>query len=222
MSNSAASTSESLPPTDLDDGPSQETSEESLNAATSSTDGESEAAPPTFVAPAAPQEAPQQPQESPLTPTSTVSTAAPAAPQPRAEVAIVAERLANYKAILMSRGNTEPKLKIAASELASVVRQILADPSDDVLTVVWTFFIENADGVCQDMVALQGTNQLDVQMRFKVDLVYTLFRKAVTGLDVSNPKVVQADLVRSRLNCPGLLLYLQRKARGVVSMRQAS
>ena len=162
---------------------------------------------PKVVTPPAPPAPPPQVKSDPVV----VATPAAPAASPSSESVIVGELLDSYKTILLTRGATPTMIKTASATFANVMARALRDRGDEVFGVIWKFFVDNKDTVCQESVALQGVDSLDNPTRFKVEIFYTLFRKAVLGVDVTNPKLVSIDLVRSRLNCPPLLTYLQKR-----------
>jgi len=194
-----------------------------------STDTKSPTTPPPQAtgAPATPSPPPAPPKPAPVEPPRPAAAQPPAPPKKEAapapkvaehdksisqSVSILIERLDAYKTIMTGQSVSDSGFKAAALDLANVVQRVLREPTEEILNTVWDFFVANKDGVCQESIALQGINVLDPQTRFRVEIVYTLFRKAVNGVDVSDKKLVNTDLVRSRLNCPSLFVFLQQKA----------
>jgi hypothetical protein len=143
-----------------------------------------------------------------------VVTAAPAPAQtPSRAAAVVTELLGAYKTFLTGTNGTPAAFRNAALTLGNIVARLLQTPTDEVLTVVWDFFVANKNGVLIESAALQGIDALDLQSRQKTEFVYILFRQAVNGIDVGDVKRVRSDLVQAKLNSPKLILFLQEKAR---------
>lgn len=128
------------------------------------------------------------------------------------EKAVVIELLATYKTYLTTRNANATAFQNAAKTLSNIVARILRTPTDNVLSVVWDFFVANKTGILQENCALQGAEVLDPQTRFRTEIVYTLFRMATNGIDIGNSKTVNLQTVQSRLRSQALVLFLQRKA----------
>ncbi|CAK9254153.1 unnamed protein product [Sphagnum jensenii] len=115
-----------------------------------------------------------------VAPTPTPTTVAPVvtpvvAPKPTPQetydaqlVAVLKERLEQYKKYLMVPIASHVTQKSAAQTLDAVVQSVLSRPIPDVFEVVWDFFVVNATGVCHEGWALQGVDALDKQRRFKL------------------------------------------------------
>jgi hypothetical protein len=135
-------------------------------------------------------------------------------------VGILTELLNNYKGFLTTKGTARSDFADAARTLANVFARILRDPTPENLETVWDFFVANKSGVMQESVALMGVTNLDKQIRFKTEIIYTLFRMAGNGVDVGATANVRTELVQSRLNSPALILFLQEKARVVAILKK--
>ena len=107
---------------------------------------------------------------------------------------------------------------VAAKTLGSVIVRMLNTPTNDMMTAMWGFFVEHKNDILQESAALQGIEALDTTTRMRVELTYTLFRQAVNGVDVGNPKNVNMAFVQSRLKCPQLIPFLQAKANVVSTL----
>ena len=144
------------------------------------------------------------------------------APAPDAqEKAVVVELLATYKTYLTTRNANAVAFQNAAKTLANIVARILRTPTDNVLNVVWDFFVANKNGILQEGCALQGIEVLDPQTRFRTEIVYTLFRLAVNGVNVGDSKTINLQTVQSRLKSQALILFLQKKSAVVAATKTA-
>jgi hypothetical protein len=137
-------------------------------------------------------------------------------------VALVTEQLANYNKWLTVPVATTKSYQAAAKSLANVVARMLANPAPSLFTVVWNFFVAHKTDILAEGMALRGVEVLDTSTRFKVEIVYTLFRQAVQGKNVGNPKTTNMSIVQSRLKCPTLVTFLVAKAQMVATMAAQS
>jgi hypothetical protein len=146
---------------------------------------------------------------------------APPPPELSPAAAAVKEQLSKYKTFLSTETYTTAGSQHAAKTFANVAARMLQTPTDEVFGIVWDFFVDNQDGVLMEIRALQGVEVLDHQTRFRLELIYTIFRKAAAGVDIGNSQLVRTDILQQQLRCPQLVLFLQNKA-SVVARRSAS
>lgn len=151
----------------------------------------------------------------PVVPVHTVVSNQTSAPSISQEANIVTELLTRYKTYLSTNNPSTTTFKNAAMTFANVVERILRTPTQDVMLAVWNFFVDNKNGVLLENTALQGVDSLAVQTRFRAEIVYTLFRLSVTGVDIGNQKRFDLSLIQSRLKCNALILFLQAQAQNV-------
>ena len=128
------------------------------------------------------------------------------------------ELLQTYHSQLSVKPGTTRSFQVAAKTLGSVIVRMLNTPTNDMMTAMWGFFVEHKNDILQESAALQGIEALDTTTRMRVELTYTLFRQAVNGVDVGNPKKVNMAIVQSRLKCPQLIPFLQAKANVVSTL----
>lgn len=141
---------------------------------------------------------------------------------PDQEAQIVAELLVSYKRFLSTPNATPVSFKNAAKTFSNITQRLLKSPTPAVLLEVWNFFVANKSGILQESCALQGVDSLDVQSRFRMELVYTLFRMAVNGVDVGDPTKVSATVIQTRLKCSALIVFLQDQAKVVAAVAAAA
>jgi hypothetical protein len=130
-------------------------------------------------------------------------------------VAITHEMLETYKKYMSQQVGTIKTFQAAATTLSSIITRMLANPNPELMNVVWDFFVEHKTGILLESTALRGVDVLDPSTRFKTEIVYTLFRHAVNGIDVGDSKLIDLQTVQSRLKCPPLIPFLQDKAKTV-------
>ena len=128
-------------------------------------------------------------------------------------VSILVELLDNYRGYLTRRSGAKADFSDAAKTLGNIVARLLATPTPEVFQVVWDFFVAHKNDVMQEGAALQGIAALDMQTRFRTEIVYTLFRHAVNGVDIGDASKIRPDILQSRLKCAPLVMFLQEQAR---------
>lgn len=130
-------------------------------------------------------------------------------------VAVIEELLTSFKTSLSPRIVTDAMRYAAAGALSNVFTRIVLTPSKDSMDVVWDFFVENADTVLQETVALSGAASLAVDARQRLELAYMLYRKAVKGIDVGDATKVSKNVLTNILKCPKLVAYLSIRSKTV-------
>lgn len=131
-------------------------------------------------------------------------------PQTTRSASIVAELLADYKNILNQKIVSAKQHQDAAKLLGTVITQLYASPTNLVFAEVWNFFSDttNKNTFLRESAALGGVDVLAMSLRSRVELVYTLFRKAVQGVDVST---LNQDTLNNLVRLPQLIAYLSNK-----------
>lgn len=132
------------------------------------------------------------------------------------QLAIVNEMLVNYKKLLSAKITNAKLFQSAATDFAGVMTRVLNTPTPEILDAVWNFFVENAKGILQENIALSGVEVLATGVRQRTELAYTLFRKATTGVDISDTTVIRESALKTMLKSPKVVAYLVEKAKTVV------
>lgn len=122
-----------------------------------------------------------------------------------------------YKYFLDDNCPTTTVRRKAASSFLDVVKYTLDHDTDEVLDIIWSFFVTNSDLLLINSRGLRGCESLDVQARFKVSLFFNTFRLALLGRDVGDPRVMDVALVHLRLKSNPLIRFLQQKAKIVAA-----
>ncbi len=184
--------------------------------------------PPVVTEPVAPQKpAPAVVEATPAPAPATALTAAAQAAaqqarQQQQQISILTEQLETFTVQSNTPHPNDKAFQACAQLLTAVLISITNQPNPAAMTVVWNFFVANksvppAPSILDDNRALRGIEAVNKTQRAKVELIYTLFRKAVTGIDVANSKLVAQLPLQQTVKCPALITFLSAQAKIVAA-----
>lgn len=131
------------------------------------------------------------------------------------QLSVVNELLASYKSYLSIKIATPKTFHSAAVAFNSAFSRVLDNPTPDSLAAMWTFFVDNKNGILKERTALSGVETLPMTARGRLELAYVLFRKAVAGVDVSNSSLVNQNALKTILKSPKTVAYLSAQSKTV-------
>jgi hypothetical protein len=131
-------------------------------------------------------------------------------------LSVVKELLGEYERIMSATVQTTKSAEAAANNLCGVLIRALDSHTPELLDTVWEFFVKHAEGILVENRALIGFESLAVGIRQRVELAYTLFRKAVKGIDITNAKVINQSTLKNSVKSPGLINYLANKVKSII------
>lgn len=115
--------------------------------------------------------------------------------------------LGTYKAALTGRVVSASSAKKAAAALAGATALLIKTPQKNLWDTFVAFHKENVDGVCREIVALQGLNTvLDKTLKGQVAYLYLVFRNIVQSHRVP----LKEDDFISNIPVPKLWLWYSR------------
>lgn len=115
--------------------------------------------------------------------------------------------LGAYKSALTGRVISPSSAKKAAASLAGATALLIKTPQKTLWDAFLTFHKDNANGVCREIIALQGLNTvLDKTLRGQVSYLYLVFRNIVQSHRVP----LKEDDFISNIPVPKLWLWYSR------------
>lgn len=137
------------------------------------------------------------------------------------QLSAITEQLDHYEKLLSAKTITQVGFHTAAATLSQIIERTLITPTPVILDTLWNFFNKHKDGIFQQRVALSGVESLRRNLRGRIEIAYTLLRQASDGVDVGDPRKINATLLQTNTIPAVFIVYLQGKSRAIANGRRA-